>query len=156
LIKLVLIDIDGTLVRDDKTLPAENEEAIKEALQSGVLVTLVTGRNYGAAKEIIDKLQLDVPVVLQNGAFIYRPYSGEVIRKVGLTGDVAKRVIHLCRQEGTFYILYRDFLMQKDMLIDQDYDGHDRVCLRGKRLVHLFGNRKSSRRIVLPFLGCHE
>jgi len=35
LIKLVLIDIDGTLVRDDKTLPAENEEAIKEALQSG-------------------------------------------------------------------------------------------------------------------------
>jgi len=70
LIKLVLIDIDGTLVRDDKTLPAENEEAIKEALQSGVLVTLVTGRNYGAAKEIIDKLQLDVPVVLQNGAFI--------------------------------------------------------------------------------------
>jgi len=65
LIKLVLIDIDGTLVRDDKTLPAENEEAIKEALQSGVLVTLVTGRNYGAAKEIIDKLQLDVPVVLQ-------------------------------------------------------------------------------------------
>jgi len=53
----------------------------------------------------------------------YRPYSGEVIRKVGLTGDVAKRVIHLCRQEGTFYILYRDFLMQKDMLIDQDYDG---------------------------------
>jgi len=42
LIKLVLIDIDGTLVRDDKTLPAENEEAIKEALQSGVLVTLVT------------------------------------------------------------------------------------------------------------------
>ncbi|NLT84046.1 HAD family phosphatase [Coprothermobacter proteolyticus] len=123
LIKLVLIDIDGTLVRDDKTLPAENEEAIKEALQSGVLVTLVTGRNYGAAKEIIDKLQLDVPVVLQNGAFIYRPYSGEVIRKVGLTGDVAKRVIHLCRQGGTFYILYRDFLMQKDMLIDQDYDG---------------------------------
>jgi len=123
LVKLVLIDIDGTLVRDDKTLPAENEEAIREALQSGVLVTLVTGRNYGAAKEIIDKLQLDVPVVLQNGAFIYRPYSGEVIRKVGLTGDVAKRVIHLCRQEGTFYILYRDFLMQKDMLIDQDYDG---------------------------------
>ena len=123
MIKLVLIDIDGTLVRDDKTLPAENEEAIKEALQSGVLVTLVTGRNYGAAKEIIDKLQLDVPVVLQNGAFIYRPYSGEVIRKVGLTGDVAKRVIHLCRQEGTFYILYREFLMQKDMLIDQDYDG---------------------------------
>jgi len=123
LIKLVLIDIDGTLVRDDKTLPAENEEAIKEALQSGVLVTLVTGRNYGAAKEIIDKLQLDVPVVLQNGAFIYRPYSGEVIRKVGLSGDVAKRVIHLCRQEGIFYILYRDFLMQKDMLIDQDYDG---------------------------------
>lgn len=123
MIKLVLIDIDGTLVRDDKTLPAENEEAIKEALQSGVLVTLVTGRNYGAAKEIIDKLQLDVPVVLQNGAFIYRPYSGEVIRKVGLTGDVAKRVIHLCRQEGIFYILYRDFLMQKDMLIDQDYDG---------------------------------
>lgn len=123
MVKLVLIDIDGTLVRDDKTLPAENEEAIREALQSGVLVTLVTGRNYGAAKEIIDKLQLDVPVVLQNGAFIYRPYSGEVIRKVGLSGDVAKRVIHLCRQEGVFYILYRDFLMQKDMLIDRDYDG---------------------------------
>ncbi|HPZ44967.1 MAG TPA: Cof-type HAD-IIB family hydrolase [Coprothermobacter proteolyticus] len=123
LVKLILIDIDGTLVRDDKTLPPENEEAVKEALRSGVLVTLVTGRNYGAAKEIIDKLQLDVPVVLQNGAFIYRPYSGEVIRKVGLSGETAKSVIQACRKEGVFYILYRDFLMEKDMLVDQDYEG---------------------------------
>jgi Cof subfamily protein (haloacid dehalogenase superfamily) len=119
----VLIDIDGTLVRDDKSLPQENEEAIREALDKGILVTLVTGRNYGAAKEIIDKLQLDVPVVLQNGAFIYKPFSGEIIRKVSLPNAVAKRAIVLGRNEGVFYILYKDFLLDKDMLIDRDYHG---------------------------------
>ncbi|WP_245533110.1 HAD family hydrolase [Coprothermobacter platensis] len=123
LIKLVLIDIDGTLVRDDKTLPEENVDAIKEALASGVVVTLVTGRNYGSTKTIIDTLHLDVPVVLQNGAFIFRPYSGEILRKVGLSGRIAKKIIDLSRSQDVFYILYKDFFDDKDMVVDNDYVG---------------------------------
>lgn len=123
MIKLVLIDIDGTLVRDDKTLPDENVDAIKEALKNGVVVTLVTGRNYGSTKTIIDTLHLDVPVVLQNGAFIFKPYSGEILRKVGLSRRIAKNIIDLSRSQDVFYILYKDFFDDKDMLIDTDYVG---------------------------------
>ncbi|NPV88178.1 HAD family phosphatase [Coprothermobacteraceae bacterium] len=123
MVKLILIDIDGTLVTDDKALPEENERAIKEALDRGIKVTLVTGRNFSSSKDIIGRLELDVPVVLQNGAFIYKPISGEVLLQVALPARVAKEVVALSRQEGVFYIIYKDFLAEPDMLVDEEYSG---------------------------------
>ncbi len=68
-IKLLAIDIDETLIRPTaKELSAENFSAIKRAQTAGVLVTLATGRIYTTAKNWVELLGIEIPVIACNGA----------------------------------------------------------------------------------------
>ncbi|WP_018963681.1 Cof-type HAD-IIB family hydrolase [Coprothermobacter platensis] len=130
MVKLILTDIDGTLVTDDKVLLEENKQAIKQALDRGVHVTLVTGRHFSYAKPVIQGLGLDVPVVLQNGAFIYKPLSEEIIRQVYLSQSIASHLVKESRKRNLFYFVSSDFIKENDMLVDKDYVGPYEVYLK--------------------------
>lgn len=130
MIKLILTDIDGTLVTDDKILLDENRKALEQAIERGVYVTLVTGRHFSYAKFVLDELGLDVPIVLQNGAFIYRPLARDIIRSIYLSGVIARSLIEASREEGLFYFVSSDFLEERDILLDQDYEGPYGVYLQ--------------------------
>lgn len=68
-IKLLAIDIDETLIRPTaKELSSENFDAIKRAQEQGVLVTLATGRIYTTAKNWVELLGIEIPVIACNGA----------------------------------------------------------------------------------------
>ena len=49
-IKLICIDVDGTLYNDDKNIPEENIKAIQKAHEKGIQIAITTGRmfNYGS------------------------------------------------------------------------------------------------------------
>lgn len=76
-IKLICIDVDGTLYNDQKIIPKENIEAIQKAHKKGILIAITTGRmyNYG---ELYGKM-LGVPTITiaSNGAFVQ--YQGEIL-----------------------------------------------------------------------------
>ena len=76
MIRLVAIDIDGTLLDTSWQLPDRNREAIASAVACGVEVALVTGRRYDFAKPIIDLLPCPVTAIVSNGA-ILRSQHGE-------------------------------------------------------------------------------
>ena len=61
-IRLIAIDIDGTLLDGSGNIPAENRRAIAAALDRGIEVALVTGRGFTFARPIAERL--DLPVVL--------------------------------------------------------------------------------------------
>jgi len=65
------------------------------------------------------KTRARCPVIFQNGAFIYQWMEDKVIYKSELKTEIAERVIETARKYQIFYILYRDFLEEKDMYIDQ-------------------------------------
>ncbi len=70
-IKLVVLDIDGTLLLPyDTTISQENRAAIKEAQQAGVMVTLATGRVYSTVRRWAEMLEITCPVIGCNGADI--------------------------------------------------------------------------------------
>ncbi len=123
MVKLVITDLDGTLLNDDKHIPSENIIALKEAMEKGVHVSVATGRNFHSAKSYIQELGLDVPVIFQNGAFIYQWMEDKVIYKSVLDCKIAERIIRIARENKLFYIVYIDFLEEKDMYIDTDYNG---------------------------------
>lgn len=123
MVKLVITDLDGTLLNDDKHIPSENIIALKEAMEKGVHVSVATGRNFHSAKSYIQELGLDVPVIFQNGAFIYQWMEDKVIYKSVLDCKIAERIIRIARENKLFYIVYIDFLEEKDMYIDMDYNG---------------------------------
>ncbi len=75
-IKLIAIDIDETLARPTaKDISPENRSAIKCAQDSGVLVTLATGRIYSTTQRWVERLHIDMPVISCNGADIRKQHK---------------------------------------------------------------------------------
>ncbi|HCI29917.1 MAG TPA: HAD family hydrolase [Fervidobacterium sp.] len=130
MIRLIVTDLDGTLLNDEKHIPRENILVLKEAMERGIHVSIATGRNFHSAKEYIAELGLDVPVIFQNGAFIYQWMENKVIYQTALDKQIALKVIEGARNAGLFYILYADFLDEKDMYIDVEYKGSFSAYLR--------------------------
>ena len=56
MIRLIGIDVDGTLLDSHGALPPENAAAIHEAAAAGIHVALVTGRSYPFARPVADPL----------------------------------------------------------------------------------------------------
>ena len=68
---ILMTDLDGTLLTDDKRILPQDLEAIERFRAGGGLFTMATGRGYSMAKHIADKLRLDCPAVVYNGAAVY-------------------------------------------------------------------------------------
>ncbi len=122
-VKLIVTDLDGTLLNEEKHIPKDNVLALREAMENGLHVSVATGRNFYSAKPYIEELGLDVPVIFQNGAFIYQWMEDKVIYKSELDVQIAIRVVESARRNNLFYIVYRDFLEEKDMYVDEPYSG---------------------------------
>jgi len=67
-IRLIAIDIDGTLLDSRGDLPARNRRAVRRALDAGIHVVLATGRAFPHALPIADDLDGDVVLIVSNGA----------------------------------------------------------------------------------------
>lgn len=76
---LVISDMDGTLLRDDKTVSGRTVEAIRRFEAAGGRFTVATGRGVQAATQHIRNLPLRTPLVLLNGCLLYDPVTGEDI-----------------------------------------------------------------------------
>ncbi len=123
MIKLIVSDLDGTLLDSNKKVPQCHIDAIKEALDRGKIVTFFTGRSRHSAQSVVGHINLDVPMVFQNGAIITQGFSRSVIRKLPLRGDIARRAYDLAKDMGIFYVLYTDFFDEKDMVMEKPYSG---------------------------------
>ncbi len=106
-VRLLALDIDGTLLRSDRTISARTREAVAHARAKGVRVVLVTGRRLPAARRIASALGPALPLVLHNGALVVEPLEGDladaaprILRCVPLAKAVAGRAIELGRQAG--------------------------------------------------------
>ncbi len=86
-VRLVALDIDGTLVGDDLVIGSDTQAAIRAARARGVIVSLVTGRMVSSAMRFARELELDAPVV---------GYQGALIREMPLPGSkrLGKLLIH--------------------------------------------------------------
>jgi Cof subfamily protein (haloacid dehalogenase superfamily) len=96
--RLLALDIDGTLLRSDKTISPRVRAALAAAEAAGVKRVLVTGRRYPAARRIADELGGPLDLVLHNGALIVE--NGAVLRCRPLDRTVARRAIALGRAAG--------------------------------------------------------
>lgn len=97
-IKLIALDIDGTIVDEDSIVSPANKEAIRKAVESGVNIALVTGRHYDGVTEVMKTLELpeETPLILNNGAIIYS--GGEILYKDFLTPEEVDGVIKYSSQ----------------------------------------------------------
>jgi hydroxymethylpyrimidine pyrophosphatase-like HAD family hydrolase len=93
--RLLALDIDGTLLRTDKTISPRTLAAVEQARRMGVRVVLVTGRRHPAARRIVEQLGFDLDLVLHNGALIVE--NGAVLRCLPLDRGLALRTVAVGR-----------------------------------------------------------
>ncbi|KMK74762.1 Cof-type HAD-IIB family hydrolase [Alkalihalobacillus pseudalcaliphilus] len=72
---LIALDLDGTLLKDDKTISERNLQAITKAQQAGHKVVISTGRPYRASLQYYQQLNLQTAIVNFNGAFVHHPFD---------------------------------------------------------------------------------
>ncbi|MGN0607450.1 MAG: Cof-type HAD-IIB family hydrolase [Oscillospiraceae bacterium] len=84
---MLVTDLDGTLLPHSKVISETDLKAIKSFREKGGIFTVATGRTIQSAQCYIDRLELDVPLIMYNGAMIYNPVSREILFKRTLGAD---------------------------------------------------------------------
>jgi Cof subfamily protein (haloacid dehalogenase superfamily) len=104
-IELVAIDLDGTLLASDGSLPPGNKRAILKAIESGVGVILATGKTRSSAVELIGELGIALPSVFSQGLIIQEA-DGRIMREISLEDDLAEELVAYLEQRRLPYIVY--------------------------------------------------
>lgn len=106
-IKLVAIDLDGTLLNSRHQLSARNRAALEAALRCGIEVVLATGKTRQAARDLIDSLPLASPGVYMQGLITYNA-DGSVRNRIVMAKQTAAGVIALAEAFGFSALAYSD------------------------------------------------
>lgn len=97
---MVATDLDGTLLRDDGAISARTIEAIRLVQAAGVVVVLVTARNWRSVIAIAERAGVTGLAICSNGAVIYDLARGEVHRAAAADGIAIRRFISACEEIG--------------------------------------------------------
>ena len=95
MIKMVTIDLDGTLFDNHKVISKENKEALAKAREKGCYIVLATGRPYDGVKATLDELNLNTEndyVITYNGGKILNAKTKEVIFSSTIDGIFVKEL----------------------------------------------------------------
>jgi Cof subfamily protein (haloacid dehalogenase superfamily) len=93
-VRLIALDIDGTLLDSRWNMPEANRAAIAEAARRGIEVALVTGRRYDFAMPVARMLDAPVTMIVNNGALV-RTSDGTTHLRYLLPAETARRVLLL-------------------------------------------------------------
>jgi Cof subfamily protein (haloacid dehalogenase superfamily) len=106
-IKLLIADVDGTLVTPDKTLTERSRTAVERLREEGIHFTITSGRPPRGMAMLTGPLRLEDPVAAFNGGIFVRPDLTTVLEQCTLPLDVAKAVTDYLLQAGLDVWVYR-------------------------------------------------
>jgi Cof subfamily protein (haloacid dehalogenase superfamily) len=104
-IKLIVIDVDGTLLNNEHKLSDRNRDVIKKAVAHGVRVVLATGKSRVSTENVIKELALDTPGVYLQGLMICNA-DGTVRKQTTMDKAPARRVISYAESNGFDVLAY--------------------------------------------------
>ncbi len=106
--KLLALDLDGTTLNAQLDILPEVKRAIAAAQAHGVIVTLATGRMFGATLPYAERLNIHGPLICFQGGLIRDARTGEVYQHTAVPGELAAEAIELLLAADLFVIAYID------------------------------------------------
>ncbi|MGH3556803.1 MAG: Cof-type HAD-IIB family hydrolase [Mycobacterium sp.] len=105
-IRLLLADVDGTLVTNDKVLTDRTVAAVAKLKQAGILFAVTSGRPPRGMSMLIEPLELSTPIAAFNGGLFAHP-DMSVIEQHAIPDDLTPTVIDLLTTHGMSVWVYR-------------------------------------------------
>ncbi|WP_152394938.1 Cof-type HAD-IIB family hydrolase [Paenibacillus guangzhouensis] len=127
--KLIAIDVDDTLINDDKIVTEATQQALEQAITKGVTVTLATGRMYASAQAIARQIGMNVPLITYQGSLVKNLLDGHVLYERSVPQDAARRIWQYAEEHSLHLQLYIDdqLYVQVDNEKTQSYAGLSKI-----------------------------
>ena len=107
-IKLITLDLDGTLLTTDKLLTPENEAALRRAADAGIEIVPATGRFYGGMPESVRSLPFVRYVIAINGAQVYDLWQRRAVCTAEIPWQRAVEIMEYLDKLPVIYDCYMD------------------------------------------------
>jgi len=104
-VKLIAVDLDGTLLNEENQISKKNFEAIEFAQAKGVEVVIATGRAHFDVQTIFKETGLKTWIIGANGATIHQP-NGELFHSVSIDRQDAFQILNWLEQEDYYYEIF--------------------------------------------------
>ncbi|MFJ9445637.1 Cof-type HAD-IIB family hydrolase [Kitasatospora sp. NPDC101235] len=106
-IRLLLADVDGTLVTPDKTLTSRAIAAVAKLKQAGTLFAVTSGRPPRGMSMLVEPLEIMTPIAAFNGGLLVHPDMSSVIEQRVVPDDVTPVAIDVLGAHGMSVWVYR-------------------------------------------------
>lgn len=117
--KLIAIDLDGTLLNDDKKIPLKNINMIEKLIDKGYEVVIATGRRYWSAKDLIKVINKDMTILANNGNIVRNSENDEVLNAKYMDLEDFRNIMEEGKQRNLYPIIHVDAYEQGyDILIE--------------------------------------
>jgi len=115
-IRLIALDLDGTLLDEKKTISRRNREALARASDMGVVVALASGRMTDCIAPTAEALGIDCPIIAYNGGMARGPVADgrPVLFHRPLEARYASKLIGFCRGRYLLNVYYDDKLYAEE------------------------------------------
>lgn len=107
-IRLIVADLDGTLLNSDHVVSSLTEQAIDAALAQGVMFTVATGKTFPATTGLIERFNITLPVICGNGTLIHAP-DGTIVHEDPIPRDCAIEAVRLALDSGMMPVVYAGY-----------------------------------------------
>lgn len=107
-VKLLALDLDGTIFTDDLLISERTRHAIRAAQDKGVLVTIATGRMFHSARKIAHDLCIAAPLICYQGALVRHSETDEKLYHKTVPNDLAHEIISATEARGLHLNVYLD------------------------------------------------
>ncbi|WP_335870015.1 Cof-type HAD-IIB family hydrolase [Bacillus sp. 2205SS5-2] len=95
---LIALDLDGTLLTDEKKISAKTKAILHKLMEKGHEVMIATGRPYRASEVYYQELGLTTPIVNFNGAFVHHPLNNEWgMYHEPMSVEIALSIVEACK-----------------------------------------------------------
>ncbi|HSH36664.1 Cof-type HAD-IIB family hydrolase [Schnuerera sp.] len=119
--KLIAIDLDGTLLNDEKDIPSDNIQLLRELIDRGYEVVIATGRRYWSAKQLIKDIGRPIVILANNGNVVRNTKNDQIIIKKYLDLADFKTLVKEGKKRGLDPIIHVDqYDKGIDLIIEMD------------------------------------
>ncbi len=105
-VKLLALDLDGTLVADLNSISPRVKNAVGAAMARGVRVVLATGREFGVTRRYARQFDISTPLICYQGALIQSPQAKKPLAAHTIPAELSRRVIKFARAQKLHLLLY--------------------------------------------------
>lgn len=106
-IRLIVADLDGTLLNSAHVISPLTEQALHDAIAQGVLFTVATGKTFPSTPAIIEQFNIQIPVICGNGTTIYAP-DGTLLYEDPIPLAYAVEAVEIAQARGFVPVIYVD------------------------------------------------